>query len=164
MAKAGKKKAAKRPSTKKPTSGSASRSAKPQKGQRAQKRAKPMGARSQPLPGMETVKHPILRNICEGIADERATMNAAATEEKQLISTALQYMESKGVPLFKDCGVELTLVPGSNRLRVRLVKDQGALAVEGGTVSRGNAEPDEEVEFEPEAEEEPNTDSPIDIH
>lgn len=91
---------------------------------RSKERPAPMGARSQPLPGMG-VKNVRLDNICESIADERAVMNAASLEEKSLISSALQVMQEKKLTVWKHGGVELVRVPGADKLRVKLTKDQG---------------------------------------
>lgn len=52
-------------------------------------------------------------------------MNTAKTEETGLVASALQTMVKKGVSVYKHGGVELARVPGAERLRVRLVKEQG---------------------------------------
>lgn len=83
------------------------------------------GERSQPLPGMEQVRSKRLDNLCESIAEHRATMNAARTEEQSDISAALHEMQKKGIHTFKHNGVELARVPGAEKLRVRLTKDHG---------------------------------------
>lgn len=107
-------KAAKRSLKAKATNGS---------GKAAKKR--PASPRSQALPGMEQQRNVKLDNICEAIHDERSVMNAAKTEEKGLIQSALQLMQQKGVQVYKHGGLELARVPGSEILRVRLTKQTG---------------------------------------
>lgn len=81
-----------------------------------------------------------LDHICEGIADERRTKNAAIIEETALIAAAQKRMEGRNVTAYKHAGVELVLIPGSNHIRVRLVKDTGDADVSGGETRSNNAE------------------------
>lgn len=81
--------------------------------------------RSQTLPGLEQTRNGKLDNLCEGIAEVRTTMNAAKQEEKTFIVAALQAMVTKGVQVYRHGGVELARVPGAERLRVRLTKEEG---------------------------------------
>lgn len=74
---------------------------------------------------MEQVRNAKLDNICEGIADDRATMNAAQTSERGLIQTALQIMQAKGVSVYRHARVGLALIPGAAKIRVRLTKEEG---------------------------------------
>lgn len=83
------------------------------------------GPRSQALPGLEQVRSQRLDNICEGIGEERETMNKAKIEEKGLIQSALQEMQKRGISIHRRGGVELARVPGAEKLRVRLTKEQG---------------------------------------
>jgi hypothetical protein len=87
--------------------------------------AKKRGARSQPLPGMEGVRNAKLDNLCEGIAEQRRVMNAAHVETQTDITAALQEMQRKGISVYKHGGIELARVPGAEKLRVRLTKEQG---------------------------------------
>jgi hypothetical protein len=89
------------------------------------------------LPGLESVRHAKLDRLCEAIGDCRQTMNEAKTEERGLEQAAQQFMEgaSPSLSVYKWAGVELALVPGANRLRVRLTKDTGAAETSGGTSS-----------------------------
>jgi len=89
---------------------------------------------------MEQARNVRLDNICEGIASERAVMNAASVEEKSLISTALQTMQEKGITVHKHSGVELVRVPGADKLRVRLTKETGSAGVEGGVTTGSNSD------------------------
>ena len=97
-------------------------------------------ARSQALPGFEQVRSVKLDNLCEEIGDERATMNTARVEEKSLTTTALQVMQKAGVTVYKHAKIELVRVPGSEKLRVRVVKDQGDATVKTGATRADNAE------------------------
>lgn len=87
---------------------------------------------------MEQARNVRLDNICEGIAEERGVMNAAAYEEKSLISTALQEMQQKGITVYKHGGIELVRVPGADKLRVRLSKEGGDAEVSKGKTTSTN--------------------------
>lgn len=87
--------------------------------------AKKPGARSRALPGMEQVRDQRLDNLCEGMAEHRRVMNAARVEEQGDITAALQHMVKKGISVYKHGGIELARVPGAERLRVRVTKEQG---------------------------------------
>ena len=107
-------------------------------------RAKGRGPRSQVLPTLEQIRSVKLDNVCEGIAEERAAMNKAATEEKGLKAKALDIMQHADPPytIYKHGGVELARVPGADKLRIRLTDDDGDASVSGGTTSQeGSAEP-----------------------
>ena len=100
--------------------------------------------RSQVLPGLEQVRSARLDNLCEAIAEVRTTMNNAKQEEIGLIQAALQTMVKREVSVYKHGGVELARVPGAERLRVRLVKEQGDAGEEDlETPPEGEDEPDE---------------------
>jgi hypothetical protein len=87
--------------------------------------AKKPGARSQVLPGMDQVRDRRLDNLCESMAEHRRAMNQARVEEQTDIAAALQHMVKKGVSVYRHGGIELARVPGAERLRVRLTKEQG---------------------------------------
>lgn len=142
------KKPAKKTAPKKPakTAGSAKKPARS-----ANAVARKSTARSQALPGMEQARNVRLDNICEGISQERAVMNAASVEEKSLISTALQVMQEKGITVHKHAGVELVRVPGADKLRVRLTKETGSAGVEGG-VTTGSSDDEGDGGTRPEPE------------
>ena len=91
---------------------------------------------------MEQARNTRLDNICEGIAEERSVMNKASIEEKSLIATALQEMHTKGITVYKRGGVELVRVPGVDKLRVRMTKDDGDAEVSKGRTTSTN--PDDE--------------------
>ncbi len=108
--------------------------------------------RSQSLPGMEQVRSQRLDNLCESIFDERETMNGAKTEEQGLIQSALQEMQKRGVPLYRHARVELARVPGAEKLRVRVTKEEGDASAEDLEPSdAGQADPTDGGEVEPDA-------------
>jgi hypothetical protein len=92
---------------------------------RVQAKAKGVRPRSQVLPGLEQVRSAKLDNLCEGIAEVRTVMNNAKVEESGLIAAALQTMVQRSLQVYKHGGVELARVPGAEKLRVRLTKEQG---------------------------------------
>lgn len=114
---------------------------------RSRPRRRVRSPRSIVLPGLEQVRNRKLDNVCEGIGDERRTMNAARIEEQSLVAAAQQVMEGASPTLmaYKHAGVELVLVPGSSKLRVRLTKDTGDADHSGGTTRANNAEDTETV-------------------
>lgn len=99
------------------------------------------GPRSQTLPGMDQVRNRKLDNLCEAIGEERNRMNAAKQEEQASIQAALQVMQRDNVTVYKHAGVELARVPGAEKLRVRLVKEQGD--ADAGDLETGETDNDQ---------------------
>lgn len=138
---------AKKTTTKKPAKKKALKLVKP--GGRAKVadkgRPKPVGRtpKSQGLPGLEQVRNHTLDRCAESIADCRATINNARQEEAGWIQTAIREMQKIAAELgqstyaYKHAGVELLMVPGDVKLRVRALKDGG----EGDEVGLPNAGP-----------------------
>lgn len=91
---------------------------------------------------MEQVRSRRLDNVCEGIAEERALMNKARLDEKGLIQSALQAMQKADVTIYRHGGVELARVPGAEKLRVRLTKEEGDADVSGGVTGDLNENED----------------------
>ena len=89
-------------------------------------------ARSQNLPGMEQVRNARLDSFCESIGDEREAMNKARLEEKGLKQAAVDEMTRKGVTVYRHATIELALIPGAAKLRIRVTKEEGDATVEGG--------------------------------
>ncbi len=118
---------------------------KPKAVKKAARKPVKKGPRSQVLPGMERVRNSRLDQICEAIGEERERMNAAKTEERGLITGALQEMQRANLSVFRHGGVELSRVPGAEKLRVRLTKEEGDAGAEdletGGPVA-GDDEPE----------------------
>lgn len=79
--------------------------------------------RSQVLPGMEQVRNAKLDGICEEISEGRETSNTLATAEKTLKKQAAREMEAKGIPAYRQAGVEIKFAPGEPTLSVRLIKE-----------------------------------------
>ena len=79
---------------------------------------------------MEQVRSRALDNLCEGLGDARDTMNRAKVDEQSLIQSALQTMQQKGITVYKHARVELARVPGAEKLRVRIVKEDGDAGAE----------------------------------
>jgi hypothetical protein len=118
------------------------RRAKPVTTRKNEKKQPVNGARSQTLPGLEGTRSTKLDNLCESIAEERDTMNRARAEEADLLKTALQTMVKGNISVYKHGGVELARIPGAERLRVRLVKEQGDAGAEDLDVSDDGARAD----------------------
>lgn len=97
-------------------------------------------ARAVLLPGMEQVRNARLDHLCADIGDARDQMNISRTLEKEAVAGALDVMHRGNLSIYKAAGVELARVPGSERLRVRLVKDQGSAEVEAGATRSENAD------------------------
>lgn len=83
------------------------------------------GARSQVLPGLERIRSRKLDNLCEGIAECREQKNIAVKEETSLDLSALQVMVKEGIHVYRHRGVELARIPGAEKLRVRITKEEG---------------------------------------
>lgn len=81
---------------------------------------------------MEGVRNIRLNNIFESIAEVRSHRNRLDVEEKSLLASALQVMQRDGVSKYKHAGVEALRVPGSEKLRVRLTKDDGDVSESDG--------------------------------
>lgn len=84
---------------------------------------KPKGPRSQALPGMEKVTDQRLNNLCEAIAEDRKNAAHAHADEVGSTQAALKRMRERGWSIYKHAGVELVFVPGADKLRVRVTKD-----------------------------------------
>lgn len=93
---------------------------------------------------MAHVRYRELDAFCEGIADAREKKNEALGDEKGYISGALAAMQKRDCSVYKHDGIELLLVPGDAKLRVRLTKDEGNGADVPVDEPNGNApEPDD---------------------
>lgn len=107
------------------------------KATRTAKARKP-GPRSQTLPGMAKVRDGKLDNLCEALAEVRGTINNAKQEEAGLMASTLQRMVARDVTVYKHGGVELARVPGAEKVRVRLSKDDGDAGAEDLEVAGEN--------------------------
>jgi len=114
--------------------------------------ARQAGPRSQVLPGMRQVRDQKLDELCEAIGDDLQAINQAAESKAGDVAAALKRMQGRNLTSYLHAGVRLTRVPGSEKVNVRLVKDQGeASAPEPVEVNVGRptmddvAEPDEDL-------------------
>lgn len=73
-------------------------------------------------------------------------MNRARTEEQALITSALKEMQESGITVYRHARLELARVPGAEKLRVRVTKEQG----DADEADFEQPEPAEEHETEPE--------------
>jgi hypothetical protein len=130
---------------------SGKKASKPAKAAKVVKASKKAGPRSQTLPGMNKVRSQRLDNLCEAIAEDRAKMAEARTDEQASIQGSLKEMKAKGLLGYKHAGVELAFVPGADKLRVRLTKDASddATAGDGGEVEPEAAEDADPIEVDP---------------
>lgn len=72
---------------------------------------------------MEQVRHQVLDNAHEQIAEGRALLAQGHELEKEGIVIALQYMQTHKVRAYRHAGVESAFVEGVSKLRVRVTKD-----------------------------------------
>jgi hypothetical protein len=79
---------------------------------------------------MEQVRDQTLDRYCESIGDTRDQMNRLRQDEAADTSGALRRMQGKGVNHYIHAGVELTRVPGSDKLRVRRTSADDAQELE----------------------------------
>lgn len=63
--------------------------------------------------------------LCESIGDERDKMNAARLETQDLIASALELMTKKNLTVYRHDRIELARIPGADKLRVRVTKEEG---------------------------------------
>jgi hypothetical protein len=111
---------------------------------------KPPKPKQDALPGMEHVRYRDLDAFCEGIAGARKKKNNAIADEQGYIQGAMKAIlkhQEQGelkAGVYKYSGVELVLVHGDDKLRVRLIKDS-----EGeGAPAEGAAEPEAAGQFD----------------
>jgi hypothetical protein len=102
---------------------------------RTTRKSKPNGlaprarrARQGVLPGHESVRSEKLDAICESIGDEREALNKARTEIDALTSAALDMMTKRNLTVYRHATIELARIPGADKLRVRVTKEEGDAA------------------------------------
>lgn len=84
-----------------------------------------------PRPGMEDLGAvQSLDRVCSTLADIRHDLNELRGTEKEEIVTALREMRKANRQAYKSHGIELVRVAGDEKVRVRLVKGEGAADVE----------------------------------
>lgn len=72
-----------------------------------------------------------LDDCAASIADVRDNMNELRGEEKGYLATARSLMHKYGKSVYKHAGVEIVLVPGDEKVRVRILKDDGNASASG---------------------------------
>jgi hypothetical protein len=95
---------------------------------------------------MEQVRDRTLDNLCEAIGDCRDTLNTTRGEEKGLTASALQRMQARELSIYKHARVELAMIPGTAKLRVRVTKEENEVAVKS---KPAEADPEPEPEHTP---------------
>lgn len=85
-------------------------------------------AQDRALPGMEQVRVRRLDDICHELAEVRATMAQARADEEGAEKLALDVMHRHNLRAYHASGVELAIVPGEEKLRVRTSKGTRATA------------------------------------
>lgn len=102
---------------------------------------KPPKPKQNALPGMEHVRYRELDAFCEGIAGARKKKNSATQDEQGYMQGAMKAIlkrQEQGelkAGVYKYGGIELVLVHGDDKLRVRLIKDnegEGAAVEKAG--------------------------------
>jgi hypothetical protein len=86
--------------------------------------------RARALPGLEQVRDEELDGACERIGDIREKLAALRQSEKEEKKFCQDRMHGLKLKAHKHAGVELLLVPGDEKLRVRLTGDEGQIAAE----------------------------------
>ena len=83
-----------------------------------------------------------LDHLCEEVGDCRERMNQDRGIEQSAIRDALTEMQRTGVQAYKHAGVEFARIPGGEKLRVRLTKDQGHADEGDFAPADGSVDPD----------------------
>jgi hypothetical protein len=84
------------------------------------------GPRSQVLPGMQQVRDQKLDELCEAVGENLTSINQASAAKQDNLLAALKRLQARGLPGYLHAGVRLTRVPGSDKVSVRLVKQETA--------------------------------------
>lgn len=94
----------------------------------ASRAAKPRDVK---LPGMRQPANARLEMLCQSLDTQRDIINNAKLIEKGDIAAALQEMTRRGYLSYKHSGIELIRVPGADKLRVHVVKEEGEMQAIG---------------------------------
>lgn len=90
---------------------------------------------------MEQVRDRKLEGFCEGISDARTRKNDAVADEKGYEQGALKHMQDTGTQAFKWAGIAITLIPGADKLAVRVLKEtEGTDAQDAADEDAGEVE------------------------
>jgi hypothetical protein len=88
---------------------------------------------------MEQVRVGALEGIAEAIADTREKKNNLLEDEKGYVASAIDLLHKHALTAYRAYGVELVLVPGGDKLRVRLVEQQAQKGAEAEGDGEGAA-------------------------
>lgn len=105
--------------------------------------AKRPGPRSQTLPGMEEVRDAVLDRLCESLGETRDKQAALRIDEQADMQASLKRMRIKskdfpeGRTSYRHAGMELSRVPGEEKLRCRRTSQGASAEVEDDTAGDG---------------------------
>lgn len=97
-------------------------------------KAKKPRLKAAPLPGMEDIRIQELDGICGRISDIRERLNEARQEEGEELQQALNLMRSHRKTTWQGHGVELTRVPGQEKIRCKTSKQKASAETELGEI------------------------------
>lgn len=72
-----------------------------------------------------------LDKVADAIGEVRDNMNELRAEEKGHLQVAKKLMHQYGKQVYKHAGVQITLVPGDEKVQVRVLKDSGDASSSG---------------------------------
>ena len=102
---------------------------------------------------MSQVRVGQLDSYCEAIAEDREALASARADEQSSLQGALRVMKAKKIAVYKHARVELAFVPGADKIRARVTKDNedssADLPSDAGRDDR-EEERDDREPFEPE--------------
>jgi hypothetical protein len=83
-----------------------------------------------------------LDKIAGAIGDVRDNMNDLRAEERGHLQVAKKLMHQYGKSVYKHAGVQITLVPGDEKVQVRVLKDDGDASSSGSDDAGEGEAPD----------------------
>lgn len=86
---------------------------------------------------MEQVRDTRLDNLCESIGDTREKLSELRQDEQSDLQAALKRMRERGLTSYRHAGVEMSRVPGEEKLRVRVTSRGDATAENGPDLEDG---------------------------
>src|SRR5262245_25683946 len=76
------------------------------------------------MPGMEAIRDATLDRLCEDIGGYRDQMSRLRADESADKLLALDRMAERKFQIYKHAKIELALIPGDMKLRVRQIKEE----------------------------------------
>lgn len=113
----------------------------PRKGSGARKEAtasKDRTRRPRQAALIEDARISAIDKVLDSIADCRDNINDLRGEEKGYLSVVRKLMHQHGKTIYKHAGVECALVPGDEKVRVRILKDSGDASSSGADDNGGD--------------------------